>query len=387
MQLVEVKDHKTSQEFIRVNVIINHNDPHYIRPLDKDIHEVFDTKKNKAFRFGEVKRWILKDQQGSLLGRIAAFSNKKYKNLGDEQMTGGIGFFDCINQQEAANLLFNCAKEWLLTKGYEAMDGPINFGERDKWWGLLVEGFEQPIYCMNYNQPYYQVLFENYGFRVFFNQLCFGRSLEGRLPEKFYEGHEKVATDKNYSVRRIDKNKLDEFASDFATVYNKAFAGHGGNKQMDLKIAKKMFQTLKPVMDEDIAWFTYYQDEPIAIYINLPDLNQLFKHLHGRFDLFAKLRFLWLKRKGDVNRMIGLLFAVIPEYQKKGVDYFMVTEAAGFIMNKTKYKTTELQWLGDFNPKMVNIARNLEFAESRRLITYRYLFNRDKEFKRHPILS
>ena len=209
MQLIEVIDKQTAKEFILVNININKNDNNYIRPLDKDVDAVFDEKKNKAFRFGETKRWILKDDTGNLIGRIAAYANKKYKSKGDEQPTGGIGFFDCIHNQEAADILFNSAKEWLMGKGFEAMDGPINFGERDKWWGLLVEGFEPPLYGMNYNQPYYQQLFEDYGFQVLFNQLCFGRPLKGRLADRFYEGHEKIAADKNFSARRVDKKNLD----------------------------------------------------------------------------------------------------------------------------------------------------------------------------------
>ena len=58
----------------------------------------------------------------------------------------------------------NIAKFASLQKGMEAMDGPINFGERDRWWGLITEGFTPPLYCMNYNPPYYIALFENYGF-------------------------------------------------------------------------------------------------------------------------------------------------------------------------------------------------------------------------------
>jgi len=385
MQLIEVTDKKTAQAFLQVNVLVNKNDPHYIRPLDKDINDVFDKGKNKHFRFGEVIRWILKDEAGELVGRIAAYANKKYKSKGDEQPTGGIGFFDCVNDQEAADLLFNTAKNWLQERGYEAMDGPINFGERDRWWGLLVEGFEQPLYCMNYNQSYYQQLFENYGFQVFFNQFCFSRKLEGRLPERFFKGHEKVAEDKKFSARKIEKNKLDKYAQDFVTVYNGAFAGHGGNKQMDLKVAKKIFQSMKPVMDTDIVWFAYYGDVPVGIYINLPELNQIFKHLNGKFNLWAKLKFLWLKSRGVCTKFTGIIFGVTPEHQGKGVDYFLIVEAANHIQYKTKYINTELQWQGDFNPKIVNITRNLEFEQTRKLITYRYLFDRSKEFKRHPI--
>ncbi len=102
---------------------------------------------------------------------------------------GGIGFFDCINSQEAADMLLDVARHWLGQRGMEAMDGPINFGERDKWWGLLVEGFNEPLWSMNFNPPYYQALFENYGFQPFFHQLCFGLDPLKPLSEKLLRRH------------------------------------------------------------------------------------------------------------------------------------------------------------------------------------------------------
>ena len=96
--------------------------------MDKDINDVFDPKKNKAFRFGECARWLLKDKMINLIGRIAAFVNKKYKNKGDEQKTGGIGFFECINNQEAADMLFDVAKNWLM----QARNG--SYGWPYKFW-------------------------------------------------------------------------------------------------------------------------------------------------------------------------------------------------------------------------------------------------------------
>ena len=184
MRLIEVTTPQLAKEFLLVNVELNKNNPTYIRPLDKDINDVFDKKKNKTFRFGEVISWILKDEDGKFIGRIAAFTNKKYKNKGDDVPVGGIGFFDCINDQAAADMLFDVAKHWLMQKGMEAMDGPINFGERDRWWGLVVKGFDPPMYCMNYNPPYYQQLFENYGFKNFFNQICFGMNAKRLLAAK-----------------------------------------------------------------------------------------------------------------------------------------------------------------------------------------------------------
>ena len=399
MQLIEVTNAQLAREFLLVNVELNKENPAYIRPLDKDIEEVFDPKKNKTFRQGEVARWLLKGKEGKNIGRIAAFTNKKYRNKGDDVPTGGIGFFDCINEQAAADLLFDVAKHWLMQRGMEAMDGPINFGERDRWWGLIVKGHEiPPLYGMNFNPAYYQALFENYGFRNFYNQICFAMQARYKIQQKFYDRHAEVARDPRFSSKHIKKNDLEKFARDFTYVYNKAWAGHGGMKQLEERIVIKMFKTMKPVMDERLSWFVYYEGKPVGIWINLPDLNQWFKYLNGKFDLFHKLKFLYLKATKRNKKFTGLVFGVIPEFQGRGVDSYMIIEGCKVIQNleivngeynigTPIYDDYEMQWIGEFNPKMVNVAESLGTYRSRILTTYRYLFDRTKEFKRHPVLN
>ena len=78
---------------------------------------------------------------------------------------------------------------------------------------------------------------------------------------------------------------------------------------------------------------------------------------------------------------------MIPAYQGKGVDGYMIVEAAKVIQGKQLYDSYEMQWIGDFNPKMVNIAQSLGTNMRRKLHTYRYLFDREKEFKRHPVIK
>ncbi len=397
MKMIEVTTAGLAKDFIAVNVLVHKNDPNYIRPLDKDINMVFDPLKNKAFRFGEVVRWVLKDDNNRLMGRIAAFINKKYKSKGDEGLVGGVGFFDCINDQAAASLLFDTAKSWIEQRGAIAMDGPINFGERDRWWGLLVEGFEPPLYCINYNPPYYQALFENYGFKPFFNQICFSLNVKDRIQEKFYERHAALSANPDFSSDYIRKNNLKKYAKDFTIVYNKAWAGHGGLKQMDEKMVLKMFESMKAVMDERLNWIIYHKKEPIGIWLNIPDLNQWFKYLNGSFGFFDKLKFLWYKKTRPCNKFVGLIFGIVPEFQGMGADAYMIVEGGKVIQNitikdgvytvgKPIYDKYEMQWIGEFNPKMINVAESLGTYRSRKLVTYRYNFDREKEFRPHPIL-
>lgn len=387
MQLTEVTNAALARDFIRVNVEINRLNPNYIRPLDKDVEDVFDRGRNKMFRYGECARWILQNDEGQQIGRIAAFTNKKYRNKGDEFPVGGIGFFDCINHQPAADMLFDVSKHWLLQRGMEAMDGPINFGERDRWWGLVTEGFQEPLYCMNYNPPYYRNLFEQYGFRVFFNQICFGLDPKKKLSDKLFERHAHYAQP-DYKCIPIDTRRLEKFVADFTIIYNKAWAGHGGLKELKKDHVRIMFNKMKPVMDERIIWFTYFKEQPIAMFINLPDLNQWFKYLDGKFDWFHKLKFLWLKKTKPCKKFTGLVFGIVPEFQGKGIDAYMIVESAKIIQHHTPYTEYEMQWIGDFNPKMVNVAAGLgDTFRSRVLTTYRYLFDRTREFKSHPMIS
>ena len=375
-------------DFLKVNVKINKGNPNYIRPLDQDVRSVFDLKKNRFLKKGKACRWLLKDDSGELIGRIAAFVNPRYKNMGDKYKTGGIGFFDCIDDQEAANLLFDTGKKWLEEQGMEAMDGPINFGERDRWWGLLVEGFHAPPYGLNYNPPYYQKLFETYGFKNFYNQICWKMALseDAQLSEKFYAAHERFEKDPDFTAQHYNKKQLKKFAQDFCDVYNGAWASHKGNKSMAVAQAVKMFKKMGPIVDGRIVWFAYHKGKPIAMWLNIPDINQMIRHLNGKFHLLAKIHFMILKWRKICRGMVGVVFGVVPEHQGTGVDYYMIVEGEKEIKTNTKYRELELQWQGDFNPKMLNISKNLEAEKARTLITYRYLFDQDAEFERHPIL-
>lgn len=356
----------------------------YIRPLDKDVEAIFDENKNKLFQKGECQRFVFKDERNKMVGRVAVFINPQYKN---EQPTGGIGFFDCINCQKTANFIFDFCKNWLKERGMEAMDGSINFGERDKFWGVLVEGFEEPLYGMNYNPPYYQQLFENYGFQTYFHQLCYSRPVHAEISKVFVSMHEKHSKNPNISAKRMTKKELRKFAKDFTEIYNKAWASHGGGKELKLEKVVKMFQAMKPVLNEHISWFVYENEKPIAMWLNIPDLNQWFKYLNGKFGLLEKLRFLWLKTLAKNTKMVGLVFGIVPEWQRQGIDGYMIWEGTQHIRKHTQFEVTELQWIGDFNPKMMKIAENLDTTVTRKLTTYRYLFDRQKPFVRHQTIG
>lgn len=387
MQLVEVSDSKTSKEFLYLPIGLYKNEPHWIRPLDKDVNGVFDPEKNKTFRNGECARWILKDDSGITIGRIAAMINKKTVNKDNDQPTGGVGFFECIDNQEAANLLLDQGGEWLKEREMEAMDGPINFGDRDAWWGLLVDGFDrEPNYQCNYHFSYYQKLFETYGFQMYFKQFTFGRNTFEPLSDRLREKAEIANRDTDYTFRHIEKSKLKKYAEDFRTVYNDAWASHSGVAKMSSLQASAIINKMKPVMDEKIMWFGYHKEEPVGFYINIPELNQVFKHVNGKMNLLGKLIFIYHKIRKTNKKMMGLVFGISPKHQGKGVDGALIMATRTMVQDKYKrYSELEMNWIGDFNPKMLKVVDQVGGDVIKTHHTYRYLFDRTKPFERMPI--
>ena len=140
MKILPVRTKKEKAAFLETARWLYRNDDTWVCPLNREINAIFDPGQNIFFRHGEAQRWIMLDPVGNPAGRVAAFIDRNSASLHD-QPTGGMGFFECINDRKAAFLLFDKARDWLAGRGMEAMDGPINFGETDKYWGLLVDDF------------------------------------------------------------------------------------------------------------------------------------------------------------------------------------------------------------------------------------------------------
>lgn len=388
MHLTQASDSGTVRAFLELPVSLYHDHPHWIRPLDQDIEAVFDREKNPNFRHGDAVRWILRNGHGRTIGRVAAFFNDHTK-AASAQPTGGMGFFECINDQQAAFMLFDACREWLEARGLEAMDGPINFGERDKWWGLLVEGFTEPNYGMFYHLPYYRSFFEAYGFREYFKQYTYSRKVADPLSPKLLERADRILQDPGYRIAHASKKDLDKLAVDFYEVYRKAWASHAEVSEVSLMKVRGMLEQMKPVMDEHLLWFAFFENQPVGFFAMLPELNQIFRHLNGKLNLLGKLKFLWFRWRYQVQqenkKTFGLLFGVVPEHQQKGVETALMVEARKALLQH-HYSDIEMNWVGDFNPKMMAVLRSIGARIYKTHITYRKLFDETKPFERYPVI-
>ncbi|HTB07329.1 MAG TPA: hypothetical protein VK806_10290 [Bacteroidia bacterium] len=376
MVIVEVSDKKTVHDFTRVPFTIYANDPNWVPHLQQEIEEVFNKKENPYFTHGDCIRWVMYDDNKKPIGRVAAFINNKTA-FSFAQPTGGMGFFECINDKKAAFALFGKCKEWLSHKGMKAMDGPINFGEKDRYWGLLAEGKDKlAIYGMNHHPEYYKPFFEEYGFAKEYEQIVYSRSAKNPPNQRLVGLAERVRRDPNYRFESLKKANADKYAEDFRVIYNKAWKAERVDfEEMTKERSLALMRKLRPVIDEDICWYAYYKDEPIGVYISLPELNEIFQYVHGNFNWWGKLKFLWYQKTKGCKTMTGMVFGIIPEYQGKGVEAAMFNELGKVILPKNRYDNLLISWIGSFNEKMIHIlVALLQVVPYKIFITYRKIF-------------
>ena len=278
---VEVNSSKEARLFLDFPRTLYQNQESWVAPLDLEIENIFNPKKNVFFQHGRAKRWILKDKSGQILGRIAAFINEK-KALQGSIKTGGMGFFECVDNQAAANQLLDTAKAWLENEGMEAMDGPINFGENDRYWGLMVEGFEQPAFGMPYHLPYYQQLLENYGFKTFFRQVSRELDISQPMPERFQKIGKWIQEKEGIEFVFASRENVGYFAKSFQEIYNEAWRFHENFTPITDAQVKGLIKDFKPLLISCFMPMAVVKDEPAAFIVCIPDLNQIFQAIQRK---------------------------------------------------------------------------------------------------------
>jgi GNAT superfamily N-acetyltransferase len=389
MQVIEVLTNRQRKEFLDFPKRLYKKDPFWIAPLDSSIEALFNPEKNHSFEHGIAIRWILRDDTGKTIGRVAGFIDR-IRSGANSQPTGGLGFFEVVEDKEAAFVLFNTAKDWLAANGIQAMDGPVSFGENDNHWGLLIDGFMQQGYGMPYNMKYYQKFFEEYGFRNYFEQYSYHRTVRGadkkidRFPNRIMKIAEWLSRRPGYSFRHFEFRNSLKYINDICEIYNTTWVYLKEDfTPLEPKILNEALQNAKYVIDEELIWFAYYNDKPIGFFVLLPDFNQILRHFNGKLQPWNIIRFIYYKLTHEMTRMRAVVGGVLRSHQNTGIESAIFYHLYQVFEHKPWLKELELSWVGDYNPKMLAIYEALGATRAKTHVTYRYMINKDLKFIRY----
>lgn len=287
-----------------------------------------------------------------ITGRIAAINNRNHNEfIGAKD--GFFGFFDCIDDQETADLLFESAINWLKSEGLNKIQGPANPSTNDVC-GMLVEGFDMPpVAMMPYNAPYYLKLVENLGLKKKTDLLAYKVMHESvndkairmldTLQNRLLERHGIV-------IRKVNLKDFKNEVVKIREIYNIAWAENLGFVPTTEAEFEYLAKDLKMILNPDYCLLAEKDNKIVGFILAIPDINQiLIKIKKGRLLPTGIFKLLFLKKNIDMLRILTL--GVIDGYRKMGIEACLY---GGIIKNSkgTKIKGGECSWMLEDNHMM-----------------------------------
>jgi hypothetical protein len=366
MNIQAVNSHRDLLTFLEFQYKIYNDDPVWIPPLRNEQRKQFDPKTNPFLRHCEWQLFLLKDK-GKVIGRIAAFIDNIAVDFWKERI-GLFGYFECIPDKAASNLLLEAARNWLRASGCTMMRGPWSFVSQE--WGMVVEGFEpSPVVMAPYNPPYYNDFLVDFGMHKVKDLLCWYISIADgyKIPQRILKLTDSVAKRYGVTVRKLNMKKYDDEVQTLIELSNTTIIENWGYSPVTEAEVKAMARDMKPIIQPKGVLFAEDKNERlIGFAIALPDINFLLKGMNGRLFPLGLIKMLWGIPRLRRYRMFAL--GVIPEYQGKAVDSLIYRA-----LNESLYTQDlwlEINYVLEDNWPMINAINKLGATPLRRYRIY-----------------
>ncbi len=359
--------------FLKFPYQLYNGDKNYVPELRIAQRGVLNRKKNPFFQHAEAEYFLAVDENGVDVGRIAAITNERYVAHWNENF-GFFGFFECVDDQEVANTLFNSALDWLRKKGVKGGYGPMNTSTNDQC-GNLIDGFDTPSYIMMvHNKPYYSKLYDNFGMAQKMDLYSY-KVIRDEVPKRMLslanKIEERLAT-RGIIIRKVNFKKIKSETRKLRHIYNKAWEKNWGFIPMTEIEFANLVKELKMVTTPDMVYIVEDKGEPIAFVACLPNINEVtIKIRNGKLFPFNFLKLIGFKKKVKSVRILTL--GLLEKYRKTGIDaclYAKSFEGA----KKWGYEEAEASWILENNIMMNRALENVNGKVYKKYRIYQYKF-------------
>ncbi len=366
MQIRPVQSPRDLKAFLDLPYRLYKDDPVWVPPLRDEQAGQFDPRRNPLLDHCQYQLFLL-EHNGKAIGRIAAFLDTLALDFW-KQPVGLFGYFECIHDPAAAQLLLETARDWLRGRGMKFMRGPWTFVSQE--WGMVIEGFTPPPVVMApYNPAVYNEYLAGFGLRKIKDLLCWYVSAEEgyNIPPRILRLTDTVAKKYNLRVRPIDMEHYEDEVKLIVELSNASIIDNWGFSPVTEAEVQATARDLKPVVQSKAVLFAEdAAGRPVGFAIAIPDVNSLLKGLNG-----SLLPLGWLKLLRGIPRLRRYrMFAlgVIPEYHGKAVDSLLYRALYDSLYTPETWM--EINYVLEDNWPMINAIKKLDAVPLRRYRVY-----------------
>ncbi|MBG0785747.1 MAG: GNAT family N-acetyltransferase [Anaerolineaceae bacterium] len=354
----QVQTQRQRRQFATFSWQIYRHDPLWVPPLIPERMKQLNPQKGTFYHHGEAD-FFLAYKDGKLAGTIMAAedrSSNQSRGLSD----GMFGFFECINDPEVANKLFETAQAWIAARGLNRMIGPFH-QDYDSAYGILIEGRDRPpaISC-GHTPPYYEDLVLGYGFTPYRpDNIAFAVDITEDTRE-FQLLHKLAQRAKDRGTAIIREARLSEWDAEADRIHillNKALAHLDDYVGWDRQALDDTLEPFRKYADPYLVLFADVGDQTVGFFPGIPNLNEILHRVNGLrypWDLIKMLRYRKMQPKGLAIKSV----LVLPEYWGTGVSLMLFSEMLKRAREKG-YDWIDLSLTSEDNPKTPMLATRL----------------------------
>jgi hypothetical protein len=346
----KVETKKQLNDFINSQWNFYSNDENFVPPVKADRRKLLDVNKNPFFKHSEIAHFLAYEGD-NITGRISAIINHNHNKTHNDKI-GFFGFFECINNQKTANLLFYEAEKWLKSKGMNKVRGPLNPSINDEI-ALLIDGFNlPPVVLMTYNPKYYIELIENAGYYKEKDLYAYLLNYESYMTDKLKRVQNIVRKKYDVSIREVDFKHKEQFGKDVETlknIYNKAWEKNWGAVKMTDEEFDFLAKDLKQIATPELTFILEIKGKPAGFLLAIPDINQILKDNKSGSIISAGWKL--LTRRKQINTVRILVLGLLEEYRNLGADAVLYYEI-GHRAKSIGCERAEASWILEDNEMM-----------------------------------
>ncbi|HTM77578.1 MAG TPA: GNAT family N-acetyltransferase, partial [Devosia sp.] len=337
-------------------------------PMRSDLRRFYTPGVNPLFPTRDNFALYTVHHHGKLLGRIGSHLHPASNALYNTK-TAYFAYFDCADNEEAANVLLNANEMWAKSRGCDTTAGNFNLTAMQQI-GVMTGGFEHAPYVDQiYSPPHIARLLTEHGYQPYFPMRTYEVDLESFNPANLLGPKQQaILSSPDYQFAQVTRATIPQRLEDARLLLNNGFSQNPMFVPLTAEEFAFQAQELKWIIDPRITSVIHYKGEPAAIALVIPDLNPFIRATRSRLSWATPWHF--LANRLNRSRALVVYASVREDLHAQGLMSAMMVKLLP-AMRAAGYRQLGITWIWDENAGSNRLMQHLNATPLHRTHLFR----------------